>query len=225
MRQLPIMLSNAFLLHLVILGWKLSGSSPFDVEIILSKCVIFSTFDEAKKGRIIAGVLRLISRSRLTGVCSDEDISLELGNEIETELVGMIKKCMNQQRGLWLNSQGVIKPGILEIRQRKIDSIKEAATKADQSRLKNDKKVTVTAARIAADIADIFPVMDNSRACYCSNGSINHDCFRTINLAEDDGWRGCTECEDFFVCKRVLCQKKLIDHIKFCLLKKAANTR
>ena len=46
MRQLPIMLSNAFLLHLVILGWKLSGSSPFDVEIILSKCVIFPTSDD-----------------------------------------------------------------------------------------------------------------------------------------------------------------------------------
>jgi hypothetical protein len=90
--QLPLMLSKAFTVDLIVNGWELSGSSPFNIHTILSKCVNWKTFTNNDQDTIINAVQCLIENSLLSGICSDEDIHLELGDMVTTELKHMAKK-------------------------------------------------------------------------------------------------------------------------------------
>ena len=64
------------------------------------------SFSEDEQERIIAAVERLMPEAALSGVCTNESIIRELGDLITTELKDMGSKCVNQQRGLWLNAMG-----------------------------------------------------------------------------------------------------------------------
>ena len=121
------------------------------------------------------------------------------------------------QRGLWMNADGNMKPGVCELRKAEILRRKELADKKEKAKLNRENKVKVKNAEDKANESDIEYIINPSKFCICSNecSHTRRDCL----VAHDDGWRGCPVCLKMY-CNKVNCQKKLAMHAAFCLVER-----
>jgi hypothetical protein len=226
-RQIPEIISKSFNITSILRGWQLSGLSPLDTNVMMSKCLKWNDnvlFSEEDQERIRVGIDHLKNVASLqTGICTDEDILIEFGTLVDTELKDMWKKPVIQQRAIWFNSNGQTNSGVFLLRQQDLE----------KRRVAEEKKLKAAAAKTAKALVDAAIVVTQANAALPPliarerTGRCGHECgfmLRAIlSEGEDDNWRGCNYCALVF-CHKVNCQKKRNAHEKHCQVIMNMNT-
>jgi hypothetical protein len=86
-------------------------------------------FEFNERVRILESVSLLAESVGVSGVCTDEALSVELGDLIETELQNVSSLCINRQRDLWMNTDGIMKPGVFMRVKGSINFMKERTSR------------------------------------------------------------------------------------------------
>ena len=222
MRQIPVIISKAFTVSNIQSGWRSAGYIPnIDIEIILSHCLRWDTeFEDAERERILKAVSKLAESASISGVCTDEEIGNELGDLVDTELKNVSSLCINRQRGLWMNADGNMKPGVSDLRKAEVLKRLELIDKKEKAANAKEKKRKLKSAEEKTKNSSINYVINASVNCFCSNECSHIP--RICTEERDDGWRGCPVCLKMY-CNKVNCQKKLYHHALFCLTHRELN--
>jgi hypothetical protein len=222
MRQIPVILSQAFSVTTTRGGWK--GLYPPNSRYILKKCDQFDSenFNDEERKRIEDTIDQtFIPESSLSGMIDDARITEVLGDLVGdmTHKFNFINKPTNHQRAIWWNSCGQAKSGVLLVRANELKGREDAKKLASEVAARKAAKAVAAAKKAEVDLLFLGGnanfTEERTRRCYCSNecGLQQRDI-----VPEDDGWRGCpvAGCLHFY-CSKVNCQKKIVTHVKLCM--------
>lgn len=160
-------------------------------------------------------------RTSSDGSCSDEIISRSLGDIVQTNMVGIDRKVLNQKRALWLTPE----------KARNI-CISIALAKANERVLMEEKNLARIRSvigkrkleRISQDVND--GTIDGKREELSMRVPCANDCGLMREIGQEnstvpyDNWLGCTVCTIWF-CSKTRCLARFKKHHAVCLRNKS----
>jgi hypothetical protein len=227
MKQLPIILSDAFTTKTILQGWALSGVQPYSPIKIMEQCASWSKLQGDEQQKILDVIPQLASDAATSGIVRDEDIHRHLGHIISTEITDMANRPLNQQRSLWLNGE------IVQEMRMKADQEKAAQKAAAEARAKkreDDARRKTNSCKIlralesgavkkrSYDEIDV-PIPPQGILCHAwcqaSYTGIVLPKKRKLMPADTEKWTGCPWCH-MICCGKANCQKTLTKHMQIC---------
>jgi len=215
-RVIMIYESRAFQAATVQNGWSIPGIWPYDRRKMLSTCQAFRDASQQEAEAIMAAIPILVDKAKVSGICEETDLQehiYSIGSSFKSPIDNMGQRCINQQRALWLNKQGVLDRRNAD-RERKEAAAAVAKLKADAAIANKIRKKMIQEAKLA-DVDEALqgppPV-----GTWCS-GTCNKD--KTTSTEPGDDWTGCNGLDtcDLWFCANKGCQNFLTRHrIRCC---------
>jgi len=215
-RVIMIYESRAFQAATVQNGWSIPGIWPYDRVKMLSTCQAFRDASQQEAEAIMAAIPILVDKAKVSGICEETDLQehiYSIGSSFKSPIDNMGQRCINQQRALWLNKQGVLDRRNAD-RERKEADAAVAKLKADAAITNKNRQKMIQEAKLAnIDEALQGPPPVGT---WCS-GNCSKD--KTKSTEPGDDWKGCNglaTCGIWF-CANKGCQTSLSKHrIRCC---------